>query len=128
MHAFEIIGWLGVAAAASLVARKLVLHRSWKRAAGIVVSLGPERPGESPAEPTPSIYSPVVRFTTERKEEVCAEVRDFQLGPRVVGDSVGVLYDPAKPTCFCSENRLRRYGAEVGLALLGLFFVFIGGR
>lgn len=128
MHAFEIIGWLGLAAAASLLARKLVLHRSWKKAVGIVVSLGPERPGESPAQPIESVYFPVVRFTTERREEVCEEVRDLQFGPRGVGDSVGVLYDPSKPTRFCSLSWLRRYGAEVGLALLGLFFVFMAGR
>jgi hypothetical protein len=128
MHAFEIIGWLVVAAAASLVARKLVLRRSWKKAAAVVVYLGPERPGESPTEPISSIHFPVVRFTTERREEVYGEARDFQFGPHVVGDTVGVLYDPAKPTRFCSVNLFRRYGPEVGVALLGFFFVFIAGR
>jgi hypothetical protein len=125
MNVIEPFGWLCVVVATALTVAKLVRQRRWKRALGTVVSLGPARPGETPKEPIPPIYFPVMRFSTEENREIFEEVRDFRIGPCIVGDTVAVLYDPAEPSRFCSANGLRRCRGEAAFAVLGLFLVFI---
>jgi hypothetical protein len=125
MHPFHIIGLLVCVVALSKACWKLVAQRRWMKARGKVITLGPERAGESPDQPILGMYSPVIKFLTEKKELICEKVYGFQFGPASAGDSVSVLYDPESPTHFCSVTLHRRFHIEAALVFLGIFIVFI---
>ncbi len=65
----------------------------------------------------------MVRFSTDMGD-VCEE-KSFQFGPCTVGDRLPLLYDPKKPSRFCSASLFRLYVAEAMLGALGLLFVIV---
>ena len=125
MNTFHITGLLILVVSVFLACWKLATQRRWMKAQGEVVTLGPERTGETPDQPISGIYSPVVKFLTQKNELVCEEVHGIQFGPAAVGDSVIVLYDPENPAHFCSAKLMRRFYSEAALAFLSIFIILI---
>lgn len=125
MHPFHIIGLFVFVVAVSHACWKLVAQRRWMKARGEVIALGPERLGESPDQPILGMYSPVIKFLTEKNELICEEVHGLQFGPAAAGDSVIFLYDPESPDHFCSVALHRRFHIEAALAFLGVFIFLI---
>jgi len=73
-----------------------------------------------------AIYFPVIKFLTETGETVCEEVKLNDFGPKVVGDSVTVLYDPKRPRDFCNSRDLVYYRLELVGCVVGIVLCITG--
>jgi hypothetical protein len=74
------------------------------------------------------IFHPVVRFVTAREQEVRFQASEGSQDPWAygVGDSIGVLYDPANPRAARLDTEVSRRGDSITLITIGLALLVIG--
>jgi type II secretory pathway pseudopilin PulG len=75
-----------------------------------------------------TIFHPVVRFVTAREQEVRFRASEGSEDPSRygVGDSIGVLYDPANPRDARLDTWVSRRGDSITLVAIGLGLVVLG--
>jgi hypothetical protein len=75
-----------------------------------------------------TVFYPVVRFVTARGQAVQFRASEGSSDPFAygVGDSLGVLYDPANPQVARLDTWTSRWGDSIGLVLVGLVLVVLG--
>jgi hypothetical protein len=86
-----------------------------------VVRRDPPKAGDGPT------YAAIVRFRTARGHEVSFTASPVSNPPAyAVGDSVPVLYDPARPQSASAEGFFSLWGVAVILGSLGAVFAAVG--
>jgi hypothetical protein len=75
-----------------------------------------------------TVFHPVVRFVTAREQEVRFQASEGSADPWAygVGDSIGVLYDPANPRDARLDTWVSRRGDSITQITIGLALLVIG--
>jgi Protein of unknown function (DUF3592) len=85
-------------------------------------------PSDNPYYVDVTYFHPVVQFVTAREQPVWFQAGEGSKDPLTyqVGDSVRVLYDPARPQDARLDTWFSRWGGSIMLGGLGLFLVVLG--